>query len=236
MIDIHSHILPGMDDGSRSVEESVRLLETSARQGVEWIAATPHFYAVENSPGQFLRRRDEAVRRLMEAWQPTFPRLALGAEVYYFDGISRTEELDGLKLENTDLLLLEMPFSAWSSRMVAEVLDIQSRRGTQVLLAHIERYIACQKPELLHTLLASGVKIQCNADFFLNWRTKRRALRMLRQGEVHFLGSDCHNMTSRPPRLGEAMQVIDKALGRVGRDILDREAEALMAKAGGMRM
>lgn len=236
MIDIHSHILPGMDDGSRSVEESVRMLEASARQGVKYIAATSHFYATENSPEQFLRRRAAAAALLQAAWQPQFPQLALGAEVYYFDGISRTEKLDRLKLENTGLLLLEMPFSAWSGRMVTEILDIQSRRDTTVLLAHIERYIAFQKPAVWRELLDSGVRMQCNAEFFLSWKTKRKALRMLRQGEIHFLGSDCHNMTTRPPRLGDAMEVINKVLGSAGRRILNQEATALLAESGGSLM
>lgn len=233
MIDIHSHILPGMDDGSRSVEESVKMLEASARQGVRYIAATSHFYAMENSPEQFLRRRAAAAALLQTVWQPQFPRLALGAEVYYFDGISRTDKLDQLKLENTRLLLLEMPFSAWSGRMVTEILDIQSRRDTTVLLAHIERYMAFQKPAVWRELLDNGVRMQCNAEFFLHWKTKRKALRMLREGKIHFLGSDCHNVTTRPPRLGEAMEVIDKALGSAGRRILNREAMALLAEPRG---
>ena len=64
MIDFHSHILPGMDDGSQTVEESLTLLEMLRAQGVDTVAATPHFYARENSPEVFLRRRREAWERL----------------------------------------------------------------------------------------------------------------------------------------------------------------------------
>ena len=60
MIDLHTHVLPGMDDGSRSPEESARMLRELAAQGVTLAAATPHFYAGENSPDRFLRRRKEA--------------------------------------------------------------------------------------------------------------------------------------------------------------------------------
>lgn len=117
--------------------------------------------------------------------------------------------------------------------MVTEILDIQSRRDTTVLLAHIERYMAFQKPAVWRELLDNGVRMQCNAEFFLHWKTKRKALRMLREGKIHFLGSDCHNVTTRPPRLGEAMEVIDKALGSAGRRILNREAMALLAEPRG---
>jgi protein-tyrosine phosphatase len=117
-----------------------------------------------------------------------------------------------------------MPFTTWSGRMVAEVLEIQSRRNTKVLLAHIERYLSMQKPDVWQKLLAEGVKMQCNAEFFLDWRTKRKALRMLKEGKIHFIGSDCHNLTSRPPKIGDAMAVIDQALGPVGRQILTQKA------------
>ena len=128
--------------------------------------------------------------------------------------MSRTQELPLLTLEGTNLLLLEMPFSPWSSRMVEEVLEIQERRGLQVLLAHVERYLPYQEPKVWERLRQGKVWMQCNASFFLHWRTKPKALRMLRKGEIHMLGSDCHNKTTRPPRLGEAAEVIEKSLGQ----------------------
>ena len=135
MIDIHTHVLPGLDDGSASLEESLWLGHALARQGVKLFAATPHFYATHESPRDFLRRRERAERQLFLHWPQEFPPFLMGAEVRFFDGMSRTQELPLLVLEGTNLLLLEMPFSPWSSRMVEEVLEIQERRGLQVLLA-----------------------------------------------------------------------------------------------------
>lgn len=208
MIDVHSHVLPGMDDGSRSVEESLTMLEASAKQGVTCMAATPHFYADENSPEEFLTRRALAAQQLRNAWRPGLPTLKLGAEVCYFEGISRCEGLERLRFEGIDLLLLEMPFCPWTKRMVREVLEIHSQAGITVLLAHIERYLRWQQEEVWDTLGAAGVLNQCNASFFLRWQTKRKALRMLRKGRIHLLGSDCHNMDIRPPRLGEVLTVL----------------------------
>lgn len=110
MIDFHSHILPGMDDGSQTVEESLTLLEMLRAQGVDTVAATPHFYARENSPEVFLRRRREAWERLNARLTPGGPQVLLGAEVRYYRGISRLEELHRLCLSGTHVLLLEMPF------------------------------------------------------------------------------------------------------------------------------
>lgn len=106
MLDIHSHILPKMDDGSSSVEESLKLLRTSAEQGITEIAATPHFYASQYSPQKFLERRAACAARLQEALTPDLPRVYLGAEVCYFDGVSRIDELEALWLQNTNILLL----------------------------------------------------------------------------------------------------------------------------------
>lgn len=229
MVDIHTHILPKLDDGSRDTEESLRMLRASAEQDVRVMVATPHFYATENTPERFLRRRAASAEALRRVWKPGMPQVVLGAEVRYFDGVSRTERLDALKLGATAFLLLEMPFCPWTSRMVSEVLELQDRQDTQVLLAHIERYLAHQPKSVWDALYASGVKMQCNASFFLHWRTKRKALRMLRERKIHFVASDCHNMAARPPRLGEAMKMIESAPS--GKSFLCEEAAAFLRMA-----
>lgn len=217
MTDIHSHVLPQVDDGSRSTAESLSMLEAMSKQGIARVAATPHFYPSEDSPERFLERRAAAADRLREEWRPDLPQLMLGAEVYYFEGISRAEGLDALRLEGTPILLLEMPFRPWTPRMTDEILELHGQHGTTVLLAHIERYLRFQKPEIWDVLLEAGVRMQCNASFLLNWKSRWKALRMFREGRIHLLGSDSHNMTSRPPRLGEALKV----LGPAGREILE---------------
>lgn len=232
MIDLHAHLLPGMDDGSQSLEESLRMAQASAGQGVTLLAATPHFYAEEEQPSRFLRRRAESARLLKERWGEDLPRLLLGAEIHYFEGISRTRELDGLTLEGTGLLLLEMPFRSWTQRMADEVLELQSGRGYQVLLAHVERYLPQQRPAVWELLRGNGVWMQCNAGFFLGWRTKRRALAMFRRGEIQMLGSDCHNMTTRPPQLGQARAVIEKNLGAEAWQAFDGRVRSLLESRG----
>lgn len=218
MTDLHTHVLPGMDDGSRSVEESLAMLRALAAQGVRRAAATPHFYAGENGPEEFLRRRDKALERLKSRWEPGLPALLPGAEICFFEGIAQADGMEKLCIQGTELLLLEMPCISWPERTVREVLALHRRAGITVVLAHIERYLRFQKPQVWDTLLENGVLMQCNAGYFLHWRTRRKALQMLSSDRVHFLGSDCHNMTSRPPRFGEALA----AVGNAGRDILER--------------
>lgn len=224
MTDIHAHVLPGMDDGSGSTEESLAMLRASAEQGISRVAATPHFYAWENSPAEFLARRAAAAERLRARWAPELPTLLLGAEVCYFEGMSRVRELDALRVEGTRLLLLEMPFAPWTDRMLRELLLLHQRLGVDVLLAHMERYLRFQKRAVWTVLREAGVLMQCNAGFFLDWRTRARARRMLRSGQVHLLGSDCHNMRTRPPRLGDALQL----LGERELAVLTRQLDRLV--------
>ena len=231
MIDIHTHILPGMDDGSSSLEESLSMARESARQGVRLLAATPHFYATQEDPNSFLRRREKSLALLESAWQDSFPTLLVGAEVRYFDGISRVEKIAHLTLDHTRILLLEMPFISWSRRMVEEVVELQRSRGLQVLLAHVERYMKDQDGQVWETFRQNGVWTQCNANFFLRWQTKRKAQAMFKKGEIQMLGSDTHNMTTRPPNLALAREALVKSLGQTGWRSFERQSYALL-KAG----
>lgn len=213
MTDFHAHILPSLDDGAESLEESIRLLLSSASQEVTSLMATPHFYAEEQSPQQFLERRNRSWAQLRPFLQASMPEILLGAEVRYYEGICMTADLGLLKIENSDLLLLEMPFSRWSKRMLQDILELSSRSDMTILLAHIERYLEFMPSDAWEILLAHNVRIQANADFFCRRLTQRKALNMLRAGKIHVLGSDCHNMRSRPPTIGKAVQIISAHLG-----------------------
>lgn len=219
MIDFHSHFLPGIDDGSDSIGLSLNMLNAWCNQGIDTVIATPHFYATRNSPERFLRRREEAynaVRDAMARYRPSnggpWPDIKLGAEVYFFSGISRYEGLHDLCLEGTNLLLLEMPFTPWTSRMIDEVDVIASTTGIMPVAAHIERYLN-QPKSLVKEFLDLDIFIQSNAEFFLDRGSARKALKMLKKGVITFWGSDAHNMDYRAPNLGPALKVISKALG-----------------------
>ena len=230
MTDFHMHVLPEMDDGSKSVEMSLGMLERSAAYGVETVAATSHFYAWENSPQKFLSRRAEAHERMLSAaaGREDLPRVLLGAEVCFFDGVSGMDELEELCLEGTRLLLLEMPFARWTERMLREVETIQ-RNGLIPVAAHIERYLDFQPRGLMNEFLGLGLYLQCNASFFLNRRTAHRALRMFRKGQIRFLASDAHNLSSRPPNLGGALEVLKRKLGREEWDRFEAETDLLIS-------
>lgn len=222
MIDFHSHVLPGMDDGSKSVEQSLDMLAESYRQGVEHMCATSHYYAHDESPNDFLLRRRKAYDKLLPYLNDTMPQIHLGAEVLYFEGICSVQDIDRLKLEGTDILLLEMPFTEWTDRIWRDVEELASLKNTRVMLAHIERYFQFGAKRYLTNILDSSIIIQSNAEFFLTgYLERQRAFKLLKRGIINVLGSDCHNMTSRPQKLQEAREQILKHAGRACLDEID---------------
>ena len=222
MVDFHTHILPGIDDGSRKTEESLELLRLERKMGVDTVVLAPHFYADENSPARFLERRSRAWDRLREQLEPGMPRLLLGAEVQYFEGIGNVEDISSLCIEGTNLLLLEMPFSHWDDRMLRTVMDLHSYGGVRIVLAHIERYRREQPRQLWEELRDFGILAQVNASFFDGWFHRRKALSMLKRGEFHLIGSDCHNTVSRPPDWAPVPEHVMNTVGQFSKALLRR--------------
>ena len=213
MVDFHSHFLPEMDDGADSVETSLAMLRESFQQGVDVICATPHFYADEEDPKTFLKRRSVAYSRLREAMGDGngFPRILLGAEILYFPGISVAEEIRDLCLEGTFFLLVEPPMVPWSEAMLDEIEACVPSLHCIPVIAHIDRYMRLLKdPSLLNRVAKRKMLIQANASFFLHQQSQAFALDNLRNGRIHFLGTDCHDLFDRPPNLGAAFDVIRK--------------------------
>lgn len=229
IVDMHCHILPGVDDGAKELETSLAMLEASRDQGVQCMVATPHFYATRDRVDAFLARRKAAWEALKPRMGSDFPKVLLGAEVAFFQGISRADRLDALRIEETSSMLLEMPFRPWTQDDVDEVSQIIEKRGYTIILAHIERYLAMRgNAGFIMDLLDMSVMIQINAECLLDWRQRGKMLKMLRNGDVHLLGSDCHGMHHRPPNLAEGREVVRKKLGLEYLDRIDRCAEDLL--------
>ena len=231
--DFHSHILPGIDDGSRNLEESMELLGMETAQGVRRVVATPHFYPRRDKPERFLERRARAEAQLRAAigGRPEFPEILMGAEVYYFPGISESDALPALTIGQTKCVLIEMPQSPWTESMYRDLAGIPEKHALTPIIAHVDRYIGPFRthgiPQRLEEL---PLMVQANASFFLQLSTRSMALRMLRSGQIHVLGSDCHDPKNRVPNLRKAEQIILKALGPEAIDAVRDNEEILLAK------
>ncbi len=230
MLDIHSHFLPKMDDGSKSTEMSMEMLRTSRKQGVTTIVSTSHFYGDNESPEHFLKRRAHAVEKITPLLTDEEPEILLGAEVLYFPGMSHSESIPKLAIQGTDLILIEMPFITWSDRIFDELITLQYNFQLHIILAHVERYQAIQKRGIYERLFEQPFYFQCNAEAFTARRSRKLAMHMIDNRMLHFLGTDCHNTDHRPPNMEEAKKVVEKKLSPNEWLRLMQNSEALFEK------
>lgn len=207
--DIHSHILPAMDDGCKNAEESVEVLKQAWDQGIQSMIATPHYYFNKETPDAFLARRNASETTLRGAiGDQKVPQFCCGAEVAYFRGIDHCEALERLCLGNSRYLLLELPREPWTSQLVREIQNL-TVRGVTPVLAHFERYLPVQSRRIVQEILEFEPLIQMNAESMLGlFNGKHR--KMLARGQVHLLGSDCHGKNYRPYILGQVLSNLEK--------------------------
>ena len=236
MIDYHCHILPQMDDGPDRLSECLTMLRRSKEQGVEVMVSTSHFYADEDYPAQFVQRRNAAFRRLREAMgrnTDSYPLIVLGAEVLYFPGISQAQDIEKLTIGSGRTILVEPPMAPWSDTMLDEIVELGENLHSRPVVAHVDRYMRMLKDKrLIDRVLERNLLVQVNASWFIDPKTVRFAVRNLKQGKIHLIGSDCHNLLSRSPNLGQARQRA-KAYGVEAEfDKLSRNAAQLLFPRG----
>lgn len=211
--DFHTHILPGIDDGSLSFEESVKMLKQEREQGITTIILTPHFYAQRMHMDAFLANRQKALNLLYNSIKTieNCPRLVAGAEVSFCAGMSKWDNLEKLTVGNSRYIIIEMPFIRWSESMYEELAYIRKVRGLIPVIPHIERYLTRTFfSDQLKRLAEIPVFLQANCNLFNRLSTRHIALKLLKQQKIHFLGSDCHGSTWRAPNMAKARRVILK--------------------------
>ena len=147
------------------------------------------------------------------------PKLSIGAEVYFFHGISESDAITELTIDQKRCILIEMTMPPWTDSMYRELEGLYAKRGLVPIIAHLDRYIGRFRTHGIPERLAElPVLVQANAEFFTERSTASMALRMLKKNQIHLLGSDCHNLTDRKPNLGAALKVIQKRLGDASLD------------------
>ena len=231
MTDLHTHILPGMDDGAPDPETSLAMLRIEAQHGVDTVALTPHFYRDIDTPEHFFRKRGSAFQMLRDAMEESgedYPALILGAEVAWVPGMSQWEDLKSFCYADTAYLLVEPPFQHWSDTLLRELMELMNLRGITPVIAHLDRYLDHQRPERLNALYDLGLPVQISASALLERRTRRHAMNALKSGEAQLLISDCHNTGTRPPNLGPAMELLRKKLGARAETLFDETDELLL--------
>lgn len=216
IIDIHAHILPGIDDGAKNMEETYAMLQIAWKEGIRTIVATPHYNPSKAGGIAEIRELMKAVQA--EAWNidPDFS-ICHGNELFYLDGI--VEDLKGgkaLTLAGTSYVLIEFYRGISMRECVRAVRKVTMACYTPVI-AHAERYLCLRNEGALEDLIRSGALIQMNFDSltgpFLDKNVKwcRKAVK---SGFVHLLGTDMHNTGDRSPKVHKAVKWMLKDLGR----------------------
>lgn len=215
-IDVHCHILPGVDDGAENMREALAMLRMEYRQGVRAVLLTPHY-----RKGFFETPRDE-IQAQFEKLKKMVISESIGIRLYLGCEFARQKNmLSFLKSEklfcirDTRYVLLEfLPDD--SQETIWQYCEELILGGYQPIIAHAERYKAIKNKELRRKLLDLGVYIQVNAGSIIGhngWSTKRLCAKLLKEGQVHFVGSDAHHTTGRAPCIGECADYLKKKIG-----------------------
>mgnify|MGYP004611457867 FL=1 len=218
MIDFHCHVLMGIDDGSRNIETSIAMLEASKEQGVCRIVCTPHFDAARDRLEDFLLKRENAFRALqkwIDASDTVDIQLYPAAEILFFRHISEVKELEKLTIQGANVLLLEMPFDVWEDSCIREIEELC--RKYRVVLVHLERYMNFRNRKYIRKVIEMTHRlplyVQINCRSVAEGPLRKKLIKMFRKGDAHFLGSDSHNMTRRPPNMESGMKALEESLG-----------------------
>lgn len=214
MVDIHTHILPGMDDGAKDREEALALISLLKSQGVTKIVLTPHYYPHFESLSDFLERRSISYQLI----EDNDMEMILGSETYLSEPLLSLDSIDDLCIGKTGYLLLELPYTEkWSSGVFRQIDHLMAKNNICPIIAHAERYEAVKgrKEKVFQELVNLGCMLQFNIDSVINRRSRAETLRLMKEGWADFMGSDCHNMTSRIPRFDVFHEIVSKKLGNV---------------------
>lgn len=216
-VDIHSHILPGIDDGSSSMEETEKMLRMAYEQGIRTIVATPH-YDKEN---HILTSQEiqDLVNEVQKMADEILPGMTIweGSEVLYDSGVLEDLKMDKIScIGNARCILVEFYPHVQYNEICKAVYDISSI-GYTPLLAHVERYdCLLGKIDRLSELVKMGAYLQVNSRSLLGSvinKQCRLSRKMVLSGYVHFLGTDCHDSVQRTPVMKEAYKILCKIGG-----------------------
>lgn len=216
MIDIHCHILPGIDDGSSNMEETKKMLSLAMQEGIQAIVATPHWEAgMEEEWLKEYQQSFQAVQAYIE--EEKLPIiLYTGNEILHSETIHLYLVQNRLNsMNNTRYLLVEFPFHVSFSYIQRAVLNL-SYHGYWPILAHAERYESLRDIRKIAELVDMGAYIQVNTSSVSGehgWMMKRFCFQLMKLDLLHFVATDAHGSTKRPPKAKKARSMMEKKMG-----------------------
>ena len=229
MLDIHSHILPAVDDGAKTTEESLQILTEMYRQGITDVIATPHFYPLEDNLEDYLSITRKAFSLLKEKTEnKKVPNIFLGCEILYYSGISKASELKHFTLNGSCFLLLELTPDLINDNLFDELLYLKEERNIVPIIAHIERYKTAKKyRKFIEFVKKNGIPSQVNATSFFRKDYLKTLDKLFSENVVTFIGTDSHSVDRRPPFMDIALEKIAQKYGNETKEKLIENANKL---------
>jgi protein-tyrosine phosphatase len=223
LIDIHAHILPGIDDGAKNWEDSLKMARMAAEDGIKIMVATPHLYKGRSiDPGKINQKEIifDHVAQLREKLAAENIPLEIIPGCDFPLGFEALQLLEqGLALTINDAkryLLLELPDTSLPPAIEDICFQLQSK-GMTPIITHPERHLVIQEmPEKLKRLIDLGCLAQMTGNSLTGWfgrRVKKISRQMVKAGYIHLLATDAHNTRSRPPLLSQAVKELSRLVG-----------------------
>ena len=212
MIDTHIHMIPGVDDGAKSLQISIQMLEMAIKEGTNGMILTPHF----NIPHYYNKNVKEQFQLLVDHIQTNKIdfELHLGNEIHVSE-----ENMAALKSESaytmaeSRYLLLELPNYHFYPFHEDAIYDLYSNEY-KIILAHVERYVVfTKKPEKIKEMSRNGIYAQLTSEYIINKKTRKDALKWIENGFINIVASDGHDIVRRPPVLKMAYEIVKRSFG-----------------------
>lgn len=222
MIDFHTHILPGIDDGARTPEASFRMLRELKILGFSDVVLTPHFYPDKSSAENFLENRRLAVKKLAEHTgdRTGLPNVYIGCEMHLSEHIFNNTDISKLCIGGGRFLLTELPDTDFFSEVALNAVSkLINDYNVVPVLAHIDRYAFLLKEKNLYRFLEAGCLAQVNFSAFSKFGIKGKILKYIEKGYISALGSDSHYAPVKSDMILKSISLIEK---KAGRDKLER--------------
>ena len=218
MIDFHTHILPNIDDGSKSVEETFNLIKEAEKVGFDSIISTSHY--IENYYESPVGERQQWVNALTEALhkENINVKLYLGNEVYFSENIIKLlNENKIAKINNSKYMLFEFAMNVKPINVYDVIYEMIQNKITPIL-AHPERYkFVQQDPSFIYELIETGVLMQSNYASIIGWYGEKAqilAKKFLESNMISFLGSDVHKPNTIYPKMPEILEKLEETIGK----------------------
>lgn len=208
MVDLHNHILYGIDDGAKSIEESLELIKMQKKQGVNTIVLTPHFKGNTADFVSFYNLREQNIKKLQGKARELDINLISGCELYCENARDLTLDMSKLCIENTTYILIEFPILC-TKYMIFQIVKRFIGMGITPIIAHVERYInLIREPMNLYDIVNLGAILQVNSDTVL--KKDKFIIKCIRKNLIHLIASDTHDTYRRTPNLQDAYKTLEK--------------------------